>query len=554
MGSGSSPKPARSLAVAPWSPTASRAEIRLLVQQRLQLFSKVWFWAFIVLLAFALALFEIYPELRPPHARMVQAIAFAGLGFLGVVWYFVLARGTPSLDQLYLIDGVYAFCVGSILAICAYYQAELPPAAWFALIWHTFWVFSRVIIMPSSARRTAVVTSISFVPIVLAAIGLAIENPERFGLPRAAIVVGGVLLLAAVAVVLSTLCSGVMYGLRRQVSEARQLGAYTLDEKIGEGGMGAVWRARHVLLRRPTAIKLLPPEKYGVEALRRFEREVQHMSRLTHPNTVAVFDYGHSLDGVFYYAMEYLDGVDLEALVQHDGPQPAPRVIHILRQVCGALDEAHGMGLTHRDIKPANLILCQRGRTPDVAKVVDFGLVKELTRDARDSVTKVIAGTPAYLAPECVTDPDKVGPASDLYSLGCVAYYLLTGHRVFDGKTSVDLCVQHASATPVPPSQRTDNPIPADLESLIMACLAKSPAERPVSAQALRLALGRLPAYADWDEAGALAWWREFDARRARLAGAVDTGPPITITVDIAARAADTEPEIDQLSSTVQVM
>jgi eukaryotic-like serine/threonine-protein kinase len=528
----------RSTKLVPWSPNATSEEMRAYVQERLALLSKLSFWIFCILVFFVHGLYEIYPELRPRRVAIVDTYAISGLVVLGVIWLVLLRRRRSSMRVLNLIDAFYMLLIGTAFGMSAYFSAEQRGAVWSAFIWHTFIVFSRVIVVPSSGRRTAAVTAISYLPLWLAALGMAAWAPATLELPPVAFVVGG-LLFISIAVLLVTTGSRVIYGLRQQVTEAMQLGQYTLDQKIGEGGMGAVYRARHALLRRPTAIKLLPARRYGVENIKRFEREVQHMARLTHPNTVAVYDYGRSPGGVFYYAMEYLDGVDLETLVAREGPQRAARVIHILRQVCGALDEAHAMGLTHRDIKPANIIVCRRGRMPDVAKVVDFGLVKEIARGSDDTATKVIMGTPAYLAPEAVTDPDAVGPLSDIYALGCVAYFLLTGVRVFDGKTSVDVCVKHVSAAPEPPSSRTDRPIPADLEAVVLACLRKDPAARPESAFALRSQLTRLESYRDWDEGEALAWWNAFEARRASEPPPLDDrAGPITMTVDIHARTA----------------
>ncbi len=524
----------------PWSPTASREEVRATLQRRLTLHSKLLFWIFGTLLVFVLGLYEIYPSTRPERVAIVHDVALVGIALLAVIWYFVLPRRTLSIEQLYALDATYASYVGVAFGMSAYFSSDQRAAVYTAFVWHIFMIFMRVIVMPSTGRRTLVVTTLSCVPLVLAAIGMAVYVPDRLEVPPAAFVVGcGVFVV--VTVVLATTGSQVIYGLARQVTQFRQLGAYTLVEKVGEGGMGAVYRARHAMLRRPTAIKLLPPDKVGLDNVKRFEREVQHMSQLSHPNTVTVFDYGRNPDGVFYYAMEFLDGIDLETLVKREGAQPAPRVIHILRQVCGALDEAHAMGLTHRDIKPGNILICRRGRKPDVAKVVDYGLVKELTRDSDDSATRGIAGTPAYLAPEAVTDPDRVGPRSDLYALGCVGYFLLTGQRLFEGKTAAEVLVHHVSTAPRPLAERTTNPIPDDLAALIMACLAKDPNQRPISAQAMRLALSAMPAYRDYDEVRALDWWTDFEARRDKARAGGETSPtPITITIDVKAR---TEPE-----------
>jgi serine/threonine-protein kinase len=311
-----------------------------------------------------------------------------------------------------------------------------------------------------------------------------------------------------------------------------QLGQYTLDRKIGEGGNGAVYRAHHALLRRPTAIKLLLPDRVGAENLDRFEREVQNMSQLTHPNTVAVFDYGRSPDGVFYYAMEYLGGIDLEHLVRSFGPQPSGRVVHILIQVCGALHEAHTAKLIHRDIKPANIILCERGTVLDVAKVVDFGLVKEIARDTAAS-TQVVLGTPAYVAPEAVTDPDHITHAVDLYALGAVGYFLVTGRRLFEGKTAIDVCIQHVTQPPRRPSEVAA--IAPELEAILLKCLEKRPSDRYASAAQLADALEALPRANDWTKADAVAWWDGFRHTQADGA-AVSTAPTLTVTVDFDSR------------------
>jgi eukaryotic-like serine/threonine-protein kinase len=514
--------------LAPWG-AGSHEEARAYLQARLTLFTKLMFTAFVTLMAFLLVMYAAYP-IAPRHNDLIFGGASAELAVMVFLWRALLVRHALSIAALYRIDLVYAVFIGISFGASAALSEELRPAAYAALVYGSFTVFTRALVVPSSGRRTAIVSICTWVPMLAAAVWLGATSEQE--LPGPAFVLG-CLVFGAVAIALATTGSRIIYGLRRQVSEAMQLGQYTLDRKIGEGGNGAVYRARHALLRRPTAVKLLLPDKVGAENLDRFEREVQHMSQLTHPNTVAVFDYGRSPDGVLYYAMEYLAGVDLENLVRRHGPQPSSRVIDILVQVCGALQEAHDAGIIHRDIKPANIILCERGGVADVAKVVDFGLVKEITRDTSASA-QIILGTPAYVAPEAVTDPSRIGPAADLYALGCVGYFLLTGHRVFEGKSAVDLCIQHVTAAPRRPTEVAPIRLPPALEDLILRCLAKAPADRFESASQLAEALESIPRAPDWDRAEARRWWREFRARHE--APPSDAAPTLTMTIDLGDR------------------
>jgi len=326
--------------------------------------------------------------------------------------------------------------------------------------------------------------------------------------------------LAVAGVLGLGLNSRVVAALERKVRRAERLGQYLVYEKIGQGGMGEVYRAQHALLRRPTAVKLLGAEA-GAESVERFEREVRLTSALTHPNTIAIYDYGRTPDGVFYYAMEYLPGLDLERLVEEDGAQPAARVLHIIQQACGSLAEAHGRGLIHRDIKPANMMLCERGGALDYLKVLDFGLVK-LQDEGGASLTQTgtIAGTPLYLSPEAIQFPDEVGPASDIYALGAVAYWLLTGKPVFEGSSVVEVCSHHLTRAPASPSDRLGRPLPADVERVVLGCLAKDPSERPGNADELLEALRACDDSGRWTQERAREWW----ARRPIPAPAADRG------------------------------
>jgi tRNA A-37 threonylcarbamoyl transferase component Bud32 len=322
--------------------------------------------------------------------------------------------------------------------------------------------------------------------------------------------------------------------LQKATLTARQLGQYALEEKLGAGGMGTVYNARHAMLRRPTAVKLLDVDKMSDAAVARFEREVQMTSSLTHPNTVAVYDYGRTSDGIFYYAMEFLSGLNLDDLVKRHGPMSEARMIYILRQVCGSLAEAHTAGLVHRDIKPANIFLTIRGGLHDFVKVLDFGLVKMLADEDQTHLTNpnAVTGTPLYLAPESVKQAHQVDARADVYAVAAVGYFMLTGQPVFVGTSVVEICMKHVNTPPEPPSTRSGRQISADLEGLLMRCLAKTPAERPTDAAALQRELEKCAVTGTWTEADAAAWWAEH----------VKTAPPSVRTPATTSRPAAHDP------------
>ena len=323
----------------------------------------------------------------------------------------------------------------------------------------------------------------------------------------------GLMALLAVAAVAIFIAMLVMARQQRSLQEAalqmKQLGQYALEEKIGAGGMGTVYKARHAMLRRPTAVKVLETGAMSDAAVARFEREVQITATLTHPNTIAVYDYGRTPEGLFYYAMEYLDGVNLEDLVARYGPLPEPRVTHILRQVCGSLAEAHAAGLIHRDVKPANVFLTARGGMHDFVKVLDFGLAKAVGGgdQAHLTATDAIAGTPLYLSPEAISRTESVDARSDVYAVGAVAYFLLTGTTVFRGGSVVEVCMKHVRESPEPPSARLGRALTPALEQIVLRCLAKEPSDRPVDAAALLQELDRVVLASRWAESDAASWW-----------------------------------------------
>jgi eukaryotic-like serine/threonine-protein kinase len=323
----------------------------------------------------------------------------------------------------------------------------------------------------------------------------------------------------------------------------KQLGQYTLEEKIGEGGMGVVYRARHAMLRRDTAVKLLMPDRADATAIARFEREVCLTCQLTHPNTIQVYDYGHTPEGVFYYAMEFLRGVNLHDLVVRYGPQPESRVVHILAQVCDSLAEAHALGLIHRDIKPGNVFLCRRGGVPDCVKVLDFGLVRDIHAGEADTVEeigpdgeRVIEGTPWFTPPEAIWTPPQADPRSDLYALGGLGYFLLTGYYIFDAETVAEIHQKQLAAVPIPPSQRVARPISTEMEQLLLRCLEKDMNLRPQSARELRALLCATPCADEWTGEVAAAWWDACEKQPAAGPQMVNSAPLATVRIDLASR------------------
>ncbi len=327
----------------------------------------------------------------------------------------------------------------------------------------------------------------------------------------------------AIAVAVAYFGSRVVYGMGLEVRRAREMGSYRLTELLGRGGMGEVWKAKHRLLARPAAIKLVQPEMLGVAdevarltALKRFEREAQTTASLRSPHTIELYDFGVTADNTFYYVMELLEGYNMETLVQRFGPLPSERAIYLLRQMCHSLAEAHERDLIHRDIKPANAFVCRYGRDCDFVKLLDFGLVKVQPgtggADLRLTSGNFPGGTPSFMAPEQVLDDRKVDARTDIYALGCVAYWLVTGKLVFEGETAMQMVTDHVHKRPTPPSQRVERAIPQRFENLILTCLEKDPSRRPHGADALSKALAECETADGWTPERAEQWWDKHSA------------------------------------------
>jgi serine/threonine-protein kinase len=518
-------------------------------QERLSKFGRVL--AGVTLGYVGLVLFTIVFVGNGALLRYCVPLLVAGVAF-AALW--LLLRGAPrparfvrAVELGTLFVGTAAF---STLALVMDLTASPDMVVRSAL---TYMLLVYAVYVPSTARHTLVVAGLMTLPL-LGCIFVAFSawDPALHDPPAALWRKGQVGDMAYPAVTASAFIWGIavamaagfsqtVHGLRKAVRDVRRLGQYTLEEKLGEGGMGVVYRASHGMLRRPTAIKLLLPERAGREALARFEREVQRTAMLSHPNTVTVFDYGRTTDGVFYYAMELLEGTSLDALVELDGPQPEERVIHLLEQAAASLAEAHGAGLIHRDIKPGNILLVDRAGIPDLVKVVDFGLVKDVGGSPAAppatalTLADAITGTPLYLSPEMLSAPETVDGRADLYALGAVGYWLLTGTHVFNARSVVEVCAHHLHSLPEAPSARLGAPVSPELEALLLSCLAKRPEERPPSAEALRERLRSCARAGEWTSARAAQWWATHRERLRSHAAGARTGrhrapPLLTVT------------------------
>jgi eukaryotic-like serine/threonine-protein kinase len=385
-----------------------------------------------------------------------------------------------------------------------------PEATVRGISWVCVLIVAFPVVVPSTVRRTLVAS------LAAAAMGplslLVVAGMRGRSLPTLGVLVDlfePLLLCALLAPVLSQ----IVYRLGRELSRARRFGSYELVERLGVGGMGEVWLARHQMLARP-AIKLiradvvgpLPTDRTALE--RRFEREAQAIAQLESPHTIQLFDFGVSESGRFYYVMELLEGLDLETLVKRHGPMPPERAIHLLRQVCHSLRDAHRRGMVHRDVKPANVYVCRKGADDDFVKVLDFGLVKSLG-DERGvwSTQSGLLGTPAFLPPELARTPRLVDQRADIYSLGCVAYWLLTGRLVFEAESPLLMLACHLQEPPTPPSAHCSSALPPELDQLVLSCLAKEPHERPGAMDEVMQALEACPGSGGWTNDDARQWW-----------------------------------------------
>jgi serine/threonine-protein kinase len=467
-------------------------------------------WTFALSMATLVLPYTADPILRPTSYKVIEVIGL--LGSLAMFFYIRLVPHSPSVKN----NVGLGFMLINAAAVAMLNTWALPPTTETMrhLSWNAIVILVFAMIVPTSPRRmlAATLAAASTDPI---GVGLAalrgvpvpsVLNTIAFCLPT------------YICAIVATLPSHVFHRLGSRLREAQELGSYRLIERLGQGGMGEVWRAEHQMLARSAAIKLVRPALLGAATaadakimLRRFEREAKATAALASPHTIGVFDFGVTDEGSFYYVMELLAGRDLESLVRDFGPLPANRAVFLLRQVCHSLADAHARGLVHRDVKPANIYVCRMGLEYDFVKVLDFGLVKVKNRATTDqtlmTVNQATTGTPAYMAPEIILGEGDVDRRADVYAVGCVAYYLLTGQLVFEADTSMKMLLQHVHAQPIPPSQRSELDIPRELDEVVLACLQKDPNLRPQNAEELFRLVCRCQHCFTWEQPEAKRWW-----------------------------------------------
>lgn len=494
-------------------------EVQGVLRWRLRVAALVLFAGFAVFLVYNLLTIDwsnsVERRILTAHVAVTVLLGLCG---------GVLCRGCPMSLRSLRIDELAVF--GTPAAFFIFFQwhlaQEIAAAHQYFLRIGGPWallIFTYALFIPNTWKRAAVVVGVmAAAPIVLMVALWAISpdcaaafqnRPGRF------VENSLFLVITAVAATVGTHTIGT---LRRQAFEAKQFGQYRLKELIGTGGMGEVHLAEHQLMKRPCAIKLIRPHKAGdPKMLARFEREVQATAKLSHWNTIEIFDYGRSTHGDFYYVMEYLPGLSLSDLVRRRGPLPPGRVIYLLRQVCDALREAHAAGLIHRDIKPGNIFSAHRGGVYDVAKLLDFGLVKPMDDVETLELTKegAVTGSPLYMSPEQATD-GRADERSDIYALGATAYFSLTGRPPFEHEKALKVILAHATEKVIPPSELQID-VPHDLEQVVLQCLEKSPADRFQNVEQLDAALAACESAGQWNREDARRWWEALEQEESQL-------------------------------------
>ena len=463
---------------------------------------------------------------QPARGALILEAASAAVTFA----VFLFVRYTHLHTHTKCRAGIWVMLLNALL-ITALDIYNLPLVTY--TVGHPSWtailILASAMIMPSTPRRTLIA---SLVAASMGPIGMGIARLIGMTVPplsTTAVLYLPDFIWAGVA----TLPSALFQKMGRQLKQARELGSYELVEQLGAGGMGTVWRARHRFLARDAAVKLVKVEALGDtdsaarSQLLRFEREAQATALLRSQHSIRLFDFGAADDGSFYYVMEMLEGRDLESVVREFGPLPPERAVYVLKQICHSLAEAHARGMVHRDIKPANIFLCRMGLEFDFVKVLDFGLMQTRKVDSPTAVTEALItaqqliGTPAYMAPEVILGKDSIDRRADVYAIGCVAFYLLTGTRVFQEGTQMQALIDHVHAEPMPPSSRLGQPLTRELDQFVLDCLRKQPADRPDDAGALLDRIGASALAGAWSNAHARAWWQ---ARLPQLAGPLDAG------------------------------